>query len=162
MFIFVLGLIIGLVLWIGGSWFDSADRWVRPAAVFARSLGSALAVSSVGVAVVYTRLDRTGVRAVRGRALRVMIATLSLLVPLGVGLKLVPRWSGIGVPVVEVMMAVWVLPFVVWRAFGPSWHTYTRVMKHPNDYCHGCGYRLLPEQERCPECGWDVARRTEK
>lgn len=32
-------------------------------------------------------------------------------------------------------------------------------MAHPNDYCHECGYRLLPEQERCPECGWIAVRR---
>jgi len=163
MLVFVIGVIVGVTLWVGGSLLDSADRWVRPAAGFAGGFGFVLVVASVSFGVLCARvLDTTGVKAVRGTALRFEVASLSLLAPLGVVLKLVATRSGVDIPVYEIMFAGVIVPFVVWRAVAPSWRAYDRVMKHPNDYCHGCGYRLLPEQDRCPECGWDVARRTEK
>ena len=126
-------------------------------------MGLILAIAALVVGVVYARADKRGIAAVYGASLRHLIGVCLLWALLAVTVEFLPGWSTDTVN--GARSAGFFVPFLAclaWWWLAPSCRIYRRVMKHPNDYCHGCGYRLLPEQERCPECGWDVAPRTDK
>ena len=164
MLVFVIGAIVGLGLWIGGSWFDSDALWPTDAAAGnVRTAGLVLTIAALVVGVVYARADKSGIAAVYGDGLRYLLVGCLVWTLLAVIFKFLPGWSAAtanGARFASVFVVL--LPLQMWWRLAPSCRIYRRVMKHPNDYCHGCGYRLTPEQERCPECGWEVARRTEK
>ncbi len=107
-------------------------------------------------------------RRLSGRCLRLSLWSTTLLIPLGVGWYLAPRWrKWLDLPdewhpvdwILLLMFACWWVVVLLRSgrryagpAEGPAWRT-----RRPR--CEGCGYEIvgLPVSTNCPECSRPVA-----
>jgi hypothetical protein len=110
--------------------------------------------------VVHARQDKAGVAAVNATTARLLLGISMIWGLVSIMLLALPRGStpdpgmlcsGFGM--------LLFMGFAVWSRWSPACRAYRRVLENPDQLCHGCGYQLTPEQDRCPECGWNVARR---
>lgn len=161
MIIFFTGFAVGLILWILGANGDSVNSILSArAASYACNLGPCLAAVSLGLGVLHQYQKKKGAARVHLSALRYLIAYLTVIVFIDVVEREISiKWPIRYLTPRGIISILMIAVLAAWWRWSPAWRIHRRVKAHPNGYCHNCGYRLLPKQDRCPECGWIVTRR---
>lgn len=154
MFIFVAGVVVGLLVVASRDVIPVVDPSVARTVRSLGSYGYVVVVASMIMGVYYARAEKRGVKGAYALGLQGLALIMS------VQAALIPLYGAAPFCTTDVFSKFWpgffiamMLTHGLWWRLSPTGRAYRDVEKDPTTRCHHCGYTLVPEQQRCPECG---------